>query len=79
MCEICRQYICPNGCPNAEDNHAETCYICEKWIYPGEEFARIESEYAVCCECLNDMTVSELYYILGIELEKAEEGERENG
>lgn len=46
MCEICRQSICPAGCPNAsEPPKVYNCEQCGEGIYEGEEFVKIEGSY----------------------------------
>lgn len=48
MCEICLQYICPSGCPNAPEPPHIHCDLCDIEIYEGD-----------CCYDINDMTICE--------------------
>lgn len=46
MCEICRQTICPSGCPNAPLWEPPTCDFCDgeaRWEYDGAH---------LCTRCL---------------------------
>lgn len=48
MCEICRQTICPSGCPNAPIWEPPTCDLCggeARWGYEG---------LYLCTRCLRE-------------------------
>lgn len=52
MCEYCRRYICPSGCPNARvpQIFAE-CEVCRLDIYEGDEYYEI-GEHKFCEACV---------------------------
>ena len=55
MCDICRQYICPSSCPNADEPKA--CFICSGCgdpIREGEDYWDIMGEQW-CEECIDDL------------------------
>lgn len=48
MCEICRQTVCPSGCPNAPLWEPPTCDLCDgeaRWEYDGVH---------LCTQCLHE-------------------------
>ena len=53
MCEICRKYICPSGCPNAKEPpiFAE-CEACGMPIYDGDEYYNID-DHKYCESCVH--------------------------
>ena len=53
MCEICRKYKCPSGCPNApEPPIFAFCYECDAEIYDGDAYYEIE-ERKYCESCVS--------------------------
>ena len=58
MCEICRQYRCPAGCPNAPDPPAVVaCEYCGENIVVGDEYFEYNGNY-YHVECFADAAVS---------------------
>lgn len=52
MCEICRQYRCPSGCPNAPEPPLFTkCEACGAEIYDGDEYYDID-DHKYCESCV---------------------------
>lgn len=52
MCEICRQSICPSGCPNAPDPPLfAKCEACGAEIYDGDEYYKID-DHKYCESCV---------------------------
>lgn len=52
MCEICRRYICPSGCPNApEPPLFAECEGCGAEIYVGDEYYEI-ADHKYCEACV---------------------------
>jgi predicted metal-binding protein len=52
MCDICRQFVCPGGCPNAPEAHAVfVCSGCDRDIYEGEDVYHIMGEQ-FCERCI---------------------------
>lgn len=51
MCEICRQSMCPSGCPNAPEPPVYTeCDECDESIYDGDEYYAIgDRNYCESC------------------------------
>lgn len=48
MCDVCRQTICPSGCPNAPLWEPHTCDLCDneaRWEYDGVH---------LCTQCLHE-------------------------
>ena len=71
MCEICGQNPCHPRCPNApEPKEVHICSECLEGIYPGDRFYESCGRY-VCEECLNGMTIDEIFELLGESLEEA--------
>lgn len=71
MCEICRQNPCHPRCPNApEPKPVHKCEMCHGGIFEGDKF--LEScRGIICIDCLEDMDISELLEIAGLELSEA--------
>ena len=55
MCDICRRYRCPPGCPNntEEEKIFDYCSLCREPIYDGEDYYCIDDN-AFCEECVSD-------------------------
>ena len=54
ICEICKQLICPPGCPNhisPSVNHY--CSICDKGVHNGEEYIVNDNGDYAHWECVN--------------------------
>ena len=54
ICEICKQLICPPGCPNyilPSANHY--CSVCDEGIYNGEEYIVNDNGDYAHWECVN--------------------------
>ena len=53
MCEICRQYICPSGCPNAPEPPVFVeCVGCGSDIMDGDDYYDIDGDY-YCEDCID--------------------------
>ena len=78
MCEICHQFRCPSGCPNAPDPPAvATCKHCGEEIVVGDEYYEYDGE---CYheDCFSDIAVS-LLLEAGAELKEASEDDIDDG
>lgn len=65
MCAICLRSPCPSGCPNApEPKPVYRCGVCDEGIYPGDEYAEVDSSIT-CGVCLDDMTPREVLTMCG--------------
>ena len=54
MCKICRQTICPSGCPNApEPTPVYRCDSCGEPIYAGDTYYYINYE-RWCEDCIDE-------------------------
>ena len=64
MCDICRQFVCPGGCPNAPEAVAVfVCSGCDRDIYEGVQSATLESVKATQQKWVKDRPYH--YAILG--------------
>lgn len=53
MCQLCRHFICPSGCPNAPEPPVfGECEECGAKIYDGDEYYQI-GEHKFCEACVN--------------------------
>ncbi len=72
MCAVCHQYPCHPRCPNAPEPKAvHVCSRCGEDIIKGDLFFRSGRKY-YCEDCLEDMSVAELFSVIGEELLIAE-------
>ena len=69
MCKVCGHITCTGGCPEYEPKIFAVCEKCGENIYDGEEFADLGAFY--CKNCLDDMTVKELFSICDLTMETA--------
>ena len=54
MCDICRQFPCPGGCPNAAEPRAVfVCSGCDQDIYEGDNVYHIMGEQ-FCERCIQN-------------------------
>ena len=54
MCDICRQFPCPSGCPNAaEPRTVFVCSGCDQDIYEGDNVFHIMGEQ-FCETCIQN-------------------------
>lgn len=68
MCDICRQFICPSACPNAEPKRSGmTCFYCGEDILVGEEYLASEAGNKVHAECFDSMDRQEMFRFFGEE------------
>lgn len=72
MCDICRQPICPSGCPNADEVVVAHCAGCDEEVYVGDNIVKIDGDIWHE-ECLKDLSISELVQLFDCEVEVAEE------
>lgn len=57
MCEICRQSICPSGCPNAPDPPVfGECVECGELILVGDDYYDFFGD-PYCEKCVDNMRV----------------------
>ena len=53
MCQLCRRYTCPSGCPNAPEPPVfGKCEECGAKIYDGDEYYQI-GEHKFCESCVS--------------------------
>ena len=77
MCEICHQYFCPAGCPNAKETPFATCIYCNENIVIGENYYEFDGErYHEDCfrEAAEGLLIS-----LGAVLKEANENDLDDG
>lgn len=75
MCEICLTHPCLRGCPNEPPALIiGKCKRCREGIEIGMRYLDSNRGY-YCEDCLEDMPVSELLDLAGLELETAGETE----
>ena len=75
MCEICRTSPCVRRCPNAPiQKEVLKCENCKDGVKYGERYA-VLNDVVFCENCLEDLTVEEIFNIAGIEMRTVEEDE----
>lgn len=71
MCNMCLQVPCHPRCPNADEPEAKyTCSKCKYGIYEDEEYFE-GSNGPICKECIEEMTVEEVFEMIGEKLSVA--------
>jgi len=59
MCDECRQYHCPTGCPNAlEPPVIHVCAGCNESIVEGQDYYEVCGE-AYCDDCVSSYTAED--------------------
>ena len=78
MCEICHQYRCPSGCPNAPDPEPiAICKHCLEDIVVGDEYYEYDGE-KYHEDCFADAAV-DLLIEAGAERKEASEDDLDDG
>ena len=65
MCDICYNFPCLSGCPNAEpDTPVCQCSRCKTAIYEGDKIAEIGNK-VLCEDCVDSISTTEWLALLG--------------
>lgn len=67
MCDDCRQYICPPGCPNFTPKRIYDCTACSEPICEGDKYIDLGGpKYHL--DCFEDMSPEEQGKLLGFDV-----------
>lgn len=65
MCSVCMSIPCHHRCPNAREHKpVHKCCQCGEGIFEGDKYYENFKGY-ICMACIEDMSVSEIFSMLG--------------